>query len=121
MSDISSINSTVSQVPIQLLMAQKAELAGPQPAEIEKIKKLAKDFEGVLLHKVMDEMQKTIPDSGMFSSAATKQMKGMFWMFLSQSVADNGGIGLAKQLTRDFSQMANIADPPAEAEMECLK
>ena len=121
MSDLSSISPMGGQIPFQLLQAQKAELNGPQPTEIKKIEKLARDFEGVLLHKMMDEMQKTIPDSGMFSSAATKQMKGLFWMFLSQSLSEKGGIGLSKQLTRDFAKMANLNQPAAVPKTECLK
>ncbi len=123
MSGINSIDPAGlnGQTPVQMLMAQQAKLNGPIPKDIDKIKELAKDFEGVLVSKMMDEMQKTIPDSGIFTDGATKQMKGLFWMFLSKSVADNGGIGLAKQLTRDFTRMANLTEPEVGPKTECLK
>lgn len=121
MNEINSIASIGGQIPFQLLQAQRLTSNGPQPTEIKKIEKLAQDFEGVLLNKMMDEMQKTIPDSGMFSSAATRQVKGMFWMFLSQSLAEKGGIGLSKQLTRDFIKMANLSQPAPEPKTEHLK
>lgn len=121
MNDISSISPADGQLPFSLLKAQKTELNGPAPSDMKQVEKLAQDFEGVLLNKMMDEMQKTIPDSGMLSSAATKQTQGMFWMFLSQSLSEQGGIGLSKQLTRDFSKMANISQPTPEPKTECLK
>lgn len=121
MSDLSSISPMSEQIPFQLLQMQKAELNGPLPTEIKKIEKLASDFESILLNKMMEEMQKTIPDSGMLSSAATRQIKSMFWMFLSQSLSEKGGIGLSKQLTRDFMKMANLSQPAQEPKTECLK
>ncbi len=121
MTDMNSISPISGQLSFELLQAQKTELNGVPPSELKKVEKLANDFEGVLINKMMDEMQKTIPDSGMLSSAATKQTQGMFWMFLSQSLSEQGGIGLAKQLTRDFAKMANINEATPESGTECLK
>jgi Rod binding domain-containing protein len=39
-------------------------------------------------------------------------MQSMFWMFLSQDVADKGGLGMADQLYKEFCRMAEL-DPKA--------
>ncbi len=120
MSSIDMIDPTGGKSPLAMLSASRAKPVA-KGDDVKKVEKLARDFEGVLLNKLMDEMQKTIPDSGLLSSPATKQMKGMFWMFLSQSLADNGGIGLAKQLTQDFKKMAHIAEPAAKPTADFMK
>ncbi|MCD4823812.1 MAG: rod-binding protein [Phycisphaerae bacterium] len=106
--------------PLRLLMEQRAKLNG-QPSEPEQLKKAAQNFESVLINILMNEMQKTVPDSGFLSDATTKQVQGLFWQFLSQEMADNGGIGLAKDLYRDFCQMANIDPDATNATTDILK
>ena len=60
----------------------------------------AKDFESVLLHKVLQEMERTIPRSGLMDSPMSRQVQGMFWFHLAQELADSGGLGLWKEIQR---------------------
>jgi Rod binding domain-containing protein len=76
--------------------------AHPKPDQAEKV---AKDFESVLLHKVMEAMQQTIPESDFLSSGATRQVQGIFWMYMAQEVSQSGGIGLWKDIYRQITQM----------------
>jgi len=71
----------------------------------------ARDFESVLLHRMMEAMRRTVPDGGLLSSPATRQMEGLFWFYLAQEVARKGGIGLWKDLARSLD-LAD-GDPPA--------
>lgn len=64
------------------------------------MEKAAKDFESVLLHKLMEEMSRTIPESGLVNSGISKQIQGIFWSFLAEEVADNGGLGLWRDIQR---------------------
>jgi Rod binding domain-containing protein len=91
-----------------LTQAAKAAQSG-QGAAVEKA---ARDFESVLLHRLFEEMRRTIPDSGLLESGANDQVQGMFWMYMAQDVAAKGGIGLAKELTLQFRQLIN---EPAQA------
>jgi Rod binding domain-containing protein len=68
------------------------------------IEKTARDFESVLLYRVFEEMRRSVPDSGLLDSGSSDQVQGMFWMFLAQDVASKGGLGLAKELTRQLSR-----------------
>lgn len=78
------------------------------PGELEKV---AKDFESVFLEKITDEMQKTIPHSGLLSSSAMDQTQGLFWMQLSQELAKQGGLGLWKQLVKQIKASSGQASP----------
>ena len=60
----------------------------------------AKDFESVLLGKLLDEMKKSIGDWGLEESAAFNQTQGIFWLYLSRHLSDNGGLGLWKDIYR---------------------
>ena len=64
----------------------------------EKKKQIAKDFESVLLNKLLGEMQKTIGDWGFEKDGPFKQVQGIFYLFLARDVANNGGIGLWKDI-----------------------
>ena len=64
----------------------------------EKKKEIAKDFESVLLNKLLEEMKKSIVDWGQEKDAASKQTEGIFWLYLGQDLAKNGGLGLWKDI-----------------------
>ena len=63
-----------------------------------KKKKIAKDFESVLLVRLFKQMKETVGDWGFEEDGASKQIQGMFWMFLARDVADKGGFGLWKDI-----------------------
>jgi len=63
----------------------------------------AKDFESVLLNKLLDEMKNTIGDWGFDEDGVSKQVQGIFWLYLAQDIANQGGLGLWK----DISELIN--------------
>src|ERR1035437_7371621 len=85
------------------------------PRELEKV---AKDFESVFLEKITDEMQKTVPHSGLLNSSAMEQTQGLFWMQLSQELAKQGGLGLWKQLVKQMQASSGQASPPTAPEVK---
>ena len=105
--------------PIPLPMgpndAKIQNLLGAGPAGVEKpddMAQAAKDFESVLIHQLMDTMAKTIPDSGLTSNGVSKQVQGMFWSFLADEVADNGGMGMWKDIQK-YCMPQEPNNPPA--------
>jgi flagellar protein FlgJ len=74
----------------------------------------AKDFESILLQRLLDSMKRTIPESGLLPGGITEQMNDIFWMYLSQELGRQGGLGLWKQLAARF-QAAAEPDAPGEA------
>jgi Rod binding domain-containing protein len=73
-------------------------------AEDARKKQLAKDFESVLLSKLFDQMKETIGDWGFEQDGASKQIQGLFWLYLAKGVADQGGFGLWKDIYQFFKQ-----------------
>ena len=91
-------------------------LAGPDAKPTDRaVEQAAKGFESVLLEKLMDSMQETIPDSGLLGDGTSKQVQGMFWSFLAQDMANKGGIGLWKELYRQWTQHGAAAPPATGA------
>jgi Rod binding domain-containing protein len=77
---------------------------GNRPAD-ERKKKVARNFEGVLIGKVMEEMKNSVPESGLLEDETSNQMQGLFWMYLAQDVSDKGGFGLWKQIYEQINEM----------------
>jgi len=74
--------------------------------------KAAKDFESILLYKLLDEMKETIPESGLLESPITKQVQDLFWYYLAQDISQQGGLGLWKDLHRQLSSQAEADSVP---------
>ncbi len=77
----------------------------------EKKKQAAKDFESVLLSRLLNEMKNTIGDWGFDKDGASKQIQGIFWLYMSRDIANNGGFGLWKDIYQSLtnSEHANTA------------
>jgi len=80
---------------ISIAKWQRGEIDGF--SEDEK-KQIAKDFESVLLNKLLDEMKNTIGNWGFDKDGASSQVQGIFWLYLARDIANNGGIGLWKDI-----------------------
>jgi Rod binding domain-containing protein len=69
----------------------------------QKKEQIAKDFESVLLGKLLDEMKNSIGDWGFEESAASEQMQGIFWLYLARHLANNGGLGMWKDIYQSLT------------------
>ncbi len=58
----------------------------------------AKDFESVLIERVLSQMKNTVGDWGFEKDGTSKQVDGLFWSCLARGVADKGGFGLWKDI-----------------------
>lgn len=76
---------------------------GLQNADNKKKMKVAKDFESILLGQLMNQMKETIGESGLLEDGSSKQIQDMFWTFLSEDVADKGGLGLWENVYKTMS------------------
>jgi len=85
----------------------------------EQEKKIGKDFESVLLTKLFEQVQNSIEDSGFDDEdGGAQQVRGMFWLYLAQDVADKGGFGLWKDIYQHIKQLEGIADPAGSIDEE---
>ncbi len=74
----------------------------------QKKEQAAKDFESVLLSKLLDEMKNSIGDWGFEEDGTSKQIEGIFWLYLARHLADNGGLGLWKDIYQTLTNPDRI-------------
>ena len=98
-------NPLMPSEPLSALLAARAgHAAHGRPAG--GVQKAAKDFESMLLYRMLEEMKRTIPDSGLLETGISKQVQDIFWYYLAQELAGQGGLGLWKQLQHSFAASA---------------
>jgi len=75
----------------------------------EQRKKAARDFESVFINKLLDEMKNTVGKWGFKKDGASKQIQGIFTLYLSQHIADNGGFGLWEEIYKFLNNSTSRA------------
>jgi Rod binding domain-containing protein len=84
------------------------------------IRQVAKDFESVLMMKIVQAMSETIHDSGLLNDSSSTQIKNMFWSFLAEHVGDQGGTGMWREIYEQIKQMTSSGQTPDESTVEQL-
>jgi len=78
----------------------------------EKKEKFAKDFESIFIQKLLDEMKNTIGNWDDEEDGASEQMNGIFWMQLADDIADKGGFGMWKDVSRFLTDLEQKNEAP---------
>ena len=86
--------------PSRLENLNRSEL---DEASDEKKKQIARDFESVLLNKLFDQMSKSVGNWGFEKDGASQQIQGIFWLYLARDIANNGGMGLWKDIYKSLT------------------
>lgn len=77
----------------------------------------AKAFEAVFINKLLDAMSNTIGEWGLERDGVSRQIHGMFSLYLAQHIADNGGFGLWREI---YHSLTDSGGSKATAETETL-
>jgi len=87
-----------------------------QPSKVDcisddKNKQIAKDFESIVIDKLLNEMKNTVGDWGFEKDGISEQIHGIFWLYLARDIANNGGFGMWKDIYKSLtnSSRENIA------------
>ena len=96
-------------MPALLKGAEKIDVASE-----EKQMQAAKDFESVLITKLLDAMENTIGDWGLEKDATSKQVRGIFSLYLGRHIGSNGGFGMWKDIYKSLRNSRG-ADETAES------
>ena len=122
MDGIESIGTSLS--PSSLLLQESdfsalKDIEGSVDKSDAQKRKLARDFESILLTRFFDEVRRSIGNCGFEEDPAGQQIHGLFWSYLAQDVADKGGFGLSEDIYRHFQDMdgAETATPLIDKEM----
>jgi Rod binding domain-containing protein len=82
------------------LEAQKADAS----SRIQKLKKVAQDFEGILLASLLNEAQKGSLDPSQASlGAGSETLRSLGTQAVAQALAERGGVGIARMIIHHFS------------------
>ena len=85
------------------LPSQLENITNTEGLAQEKKKQVAKDFESVLLGKMLEAMQRTVTDWDDSEDGAAEQIKGIFSTYLAEDIANNGGIGIWKDIYKSMT------------------
>jgi len=85
--------------------------SGPAVRTDEKKQQVAHDFESVLLTRLFDQVQQSMGSWSLEEDGTSQQVQGLFWFYLAREVADQGGVGLWKDIYRQLQQMDSVANP----------
>ncbi len=117
-----SIN-LLANAPVQTGDSKRASEMAKRIADADDKKKMkvAKEFEGILIGQLMNQMKETVGESGFLEDGSSKQIKDMFWSFLAEEVAGNGGMGLWKNVYESMSPSGQQSQGDQGAEKTNLK
>jgi Rod binding domain-containing protein len=80
----------------------EAQKVNPQ-SQLQKLKKAAQEFEGVLLSSWLEEMQKSSLDSsGSGQEAGAETLRSLGTQAVAQALAQRGGLGIARMIVHHF-------------------
>ena len=100
--------------PLSALLPADARLSGP--AAGQSAEQAAKGFESILLYRMLEEMKRSIPESGLFETGVSEQVQDIFWYYLAQEMAEKGGLGLWRSLQARLAEAAELEPGTAAAE-----
>lgn len=78
-------------------------------ASVDKQINAVKDFESVFITKLLDAMENTIGDWGLEKDATSKQVRGIFTIFLGRYLGRSGGFGLWKDIYKSLNNTDNTS------------
>lgn len=89
---MNSINTNLTN-----LITPESNIPAKDSEQAQK-EQFARDFESVLIGKLLDEMKNTIGQWGYEQDGAAEQVQGLFWMNLSRELGQQGGLGMWKDI-----------------------
>ena len=86
-----------------------SQVENPEPgSRLQKLEKVARDFEGVLLSSWLEEVQKSSLDpSGPGQAAGSETLRSLGTQAVAQAIAQRGGLGIARMIVHHFR---NVVD-----------
>ncbi len=109
MDPVNLIFTDPALMPSSVPKLDSAEALRPDAKE-----KFAKDFESIFINKLLDVMQSSIGDWGFEKDGASEQITSLFSTYLARHAADNGGLGLWKEIY-SFLNRSNDPNPKADS------
>ena len=91
-----------------------------KPQDDARLKSVAKDFESVFLSMIMKEMRNTLEDGGFFSGDSSDTYGGMLDLYLGQSLAESGPLGIGELFLESYEKNKPGVDQTEPTETDAL-
>jgi len=75
----------------------------------------AKQFESIMMHRVLESMKNSIGEWGFEVDGAARQTFDMFWFHLGEEIGNQGGLGLSKQI---YESLCPTDEPAAPEQLD---
>jgi flagellar protein FlgJ len=99
-------------------LEEAARDAAKSPEDLEKV---AKEFEALMLAKMVESMRKTVPESGLLGKSASQGLyDNMMDEALAKHLSQSGGLGIADVLMKRWGHERNEPTPGGEGVLERL-
>ena len=85
-------------------IAERAEAATAQKSGSD-LESVAKDFESLMIQKMMESMRKTVNKSDLFESFSSDMYESMLDEELAKEIAKGPGIGLKEMMLKELSRI----------------
>ncbi len=85
--------------------------SGPVVRSDQKKQQVAHDFESVLLTRLFHQVQQSMGNWDREEDGTSPQVQGLFWFYLAREVADQGGVGLWKEVYQQLRQLDGVPNP----------
>ena len=96
--------------PLHSSSVSGANLAGEPEAgaKLQKLSRAAKQFEGILLTSLLQEVQKgTLDQSGGGLGGGSETLRSLGTEAVAQAIAEKGGLGIARMIVNHFRHLAD--------------
>ncbi|MFQ5672644.1 MAG: rod-binding protein [Nitrospinales bacterium] len=103
-----SISNKMSERKIEDIR-MKLQMPGTGKTEDE-LMSVARDFESILLYKMVESMRSTVPKSGLFDSFSMETFQSMMDQEIANEMAKKKGVGLADMVYRQLSRLQDIQE-----------
>lgn len=101
---------TASRVESAMSRLEQTARSAQEGQSPEDLKKIAEEFEALMLAKLVESMRKTVPKSELFPESSSQALyDGMMDDALGHHLAKAGGFGIQDQLLRQWSRGRNEA------------
>ena len=104
-------NIITPQQMTSVLPVGQTDKSGLENASQTKKIQAAKDFESLLLNKLLDQMKNTIGDWGFEKDGVSSQVDGIFWLYLARDISEQGGLGLWKDIYKSLPGAEEAQQP----------
>ncbi|MCA9205254.1 MAG: rod-binding protein, partial [Planctomycetales bacterium] len=85
-------------LPLASITTGSMDAAETNGISAEKRQQVGQQFEGMFMSLLLKEMRQTVGEGGLFAGESSDTLGGMFDMFMSDHLSQQGGLGIGQMI-----------------------